>query len=131
MLRSAACFGLSLLPAVAFAQQSPVLQPPWLADPPTSIEVAASRFADCVSREIRLLPASLETHSAAARIVGTCQAALAAVEREADRIIERSNLPEERKALARLDLRERLGEAGERIAIRVDRRRASMPATRR
>lgn len=125
MLRAAACFGLSVLPAIAFAQQAPVQQPPWLADPASPVEEAASRFADCVSREIGTLPASLETQMAAARIAGRCDAPLAAVEREATRIIERSRLSGERKALARRDLRRRLAQATQRIAIRVDRRRAS------
>lgn len=126
MLRAFACFGLLMLPAPASAQQSPVQQPPWLADPPAPIEAAASSFADCVSREVGRLPASLETQMAAAQIAISCDARLATVEREATRIIEQWRGPEERKALAKRQLRKRLGEATERIAMRIDRRRASL-----
>jgi hypothetical protein len=126
MLRAFACFGLAMLPATAFAQQSPALQPPWLADPPAAIEAAVSSFADCVSREVGKLPASLETQVAAAQIAVSCDARLAAVERETTRIIERWRGSEERKALARRDLRKRLGETTDRIAMRIDRRRASL-----
>jgi hypothetical protein len=126
MLRAAACFGFLALSGSAFAQQVLVQQPPWLAEPPAPIEAAASNFAQCVSREVRMVPASLETQMAAAQIVARCTGPLVAVEREATRIIERSSLSEERKTLARRDLRKRLAQATERIAARVDGRRASL-----
>jgi hypothetical protein len=126
MLRAAACFGLLMLPATAFAQQSLVQQPPWLAERPTAVEAAASSFADCVSRQIRMLPASLDTQTAAAQVAAKCDAPLATVEGEATRIIERSSLSEDRKAIAIRDLRKRLTQATQRIAMRVDRRRASL-----
>jgi hypothetical protein len=124
MLRVSAFLALAMVPASALAQPAPFQQPPWLADPPTRIESAISRFSSCVAREIRTLPASLAADVGAARVVAACDPQLAAVEREAVRIIARSRLSEDRKALALRDLRNRLAQAAERVGTRIERRRA-------
>ena len=122
------CLILAVIPANAIAQQS-LVQPPWLSEPPTALEVAVSRFGACVSREIRLLPASLEAEEGQAHVLTSCGERLAAVEREATRIISASSLSEERKAGAIQQLRDRLEVVGDRLSARIERRRLRLQAS--
>lgn len=125
MLRLGICFAVAVLPVQALAQPAPVQQPPWLPEPPTRIEAAVARFVTCVSRQSGTLPASLGSEAGAAQVLAGCDAQLAAVEREAVRVINGSRLSQSGKARAIRDLRGRLAQTADRIAARIERRRSA------
>ena len=123
MVRLGLCLIASVAPLTAVAQPYLMLQPPPMSPSRTPLEVAASSFSLCVSREIRALPASLGTDEGQAQVLANCGARLAAVEREAAEIILESRLSPDRKARSLQGLRDRIALPGNRVGDRIERRR--------
>jgi hypothetical protein len=94
-------------------------QPFWQPEPIYPVERASRAFGHCIASGIRGIDATLAAEVAADSLMNACATQFHDVERETERVIAAAHWTDNRKEIARAELRARLLQVEQRISARI------------